>query len=441
MGFINLVRKALIILMLLSFSSCSRDKNAEKDIKPPIVVPEEELGIYGWDSLTLRNTFVRFDVVPDLGGKIMGFYLQGYQVLWHDSTREGVIDTNQGYGFGEKYFNPGGAKVWPAPQGWSGKDMWPGPPDNVLDSSTYEYTTDGNSITVISPKDDGVDRTGLQFKHTYSIKKTSTVADLHLSMSNVVDRTVKWSLWHLATLPTDREFTVYVPVDKGNWHVIFGDKENPQWLGVQDRLFRARYDKRVGKVGMKVREGWAAWHDETNDIVYAMMFPVKKGAEYPDNGSNFEIYTSGAGTIQINNQDITSEYSPETATIELEVMGPLTELAPGSSASIDVTWGMCRCSGVKKVVPMGVMSEEFDHKDCFITGKFGVFYGGTLQELYLQEDGKQRGYKNITRISPLEEVILHRTTEYISESITHIRFQLVASDNTVIGVIGNVKVK
>ena len=162
--------------------------------------------------------------------------------------------------------------------------MWPGPPDNILDSSPYEYIFDDESITVTSPKDDGIDRTGLQFNHTYSIKKKSSIANLHLSMSNVVDRTVKWGLWHIATLPVDREFTVYVPVDKGNWHVIYGDKENPQWLGVQDGLFRARYDKRVGKVGMKVREGWAAWHDEKNDIVFAMMFPVKKGAEYPDNG-------------------------------------------------------------------------------------------------------------------------------------------------------------
>ena len=32
--------------------------------------------------------------------------------------------------------NYGGAKTWPAPQGWDGEGQWPGPPDPVLDSGT-----------------------------------------------------------------------------------------------------------------------------------------------------------------------------------------------------------------------------------------------------------------------------------------------------------------
>ncbi|MBT4484170.1 MAG: DUF4380 domain-containing protein, partial [Candidatus Latescibacteria bacterium] len=385
MSFINVLRKIFILIAIMSLCLCSCDKDAERKERKTSArrnAPVLDESFHSWDSLTLRNSYIRFDVVPDLGGKIMGYALHGYQVLWHDSAREGDVDTDQGYGFGEKLFNPGGAKVWTAPQGWSGQDEWPGPPDNVLDSASYEYSLDGKIIEVISPEDDGSGRTGIQFKHTYSLTPVSTIANLNLSMTNVVDRTVKWGLWHIATVPVDRDFTVYVPVDKGNWHVIYGDEDNPQWLGVEDGLFRARYEKLVGKVGMKVREGWAAWHDEVNNIAYAMMFPVDKGAEYPDGGSNFEIWTNGLGTIQANNREHSFEYSPESAMMELEVMGPLARLAPDRSSELDVRWAMCRCSGVKRVISAGVIVEELAYKDGNVTGRLGTFYGGRLKIEY-----------------------------------------------------------
>ncbi|MBN1290559.1 MAG: DUF4380 domain-containing protein, partial [Candidatus Latescibacteria bacterium] len=336
---------AILIVSFLLLCSCSGEDTTQTkktgQAKQIVVVDE---GFYGWDAITLRSAFARVDVVPSLGGKIMGYEVRGFQILWHDTQREGELYSNEGYGYGESFFNPGGAKVWPAPQGWSGSGTWPGPPDNVLDGSPYKYESDGNSITVISPEDTGEGRSGLQFRHTYSLRNSSSVVDLKLSMTNVTDRQVKWGLWHLATVPVDRPVTVYVPVNKGDWRVIYGDENSPQWLGTEDGLFRARYDKQVGKVGMKVQEGWAAWHDEQNNIVFAMMFPVTKGAEYPDEGSNFEIWTSGAGSYTANNKNITSEYSPDKAFMELEVMGPMAYLKPGASSSLDITWGACKCS-------------------------------------------------------------------------------------------------
>ena len=127
----QVLKKALVIFFIISLCSCSNDKETEKTKKsiPPVrqsILLQDE-GFFGWNSLTLRNAFVRLDVVPELGGKIMGFDLQGYQILWHNPAKEGIVEKNQGYGFGEKYFNPGGAKVWPAPQGWNGPGEWPGP--------------------------------------------------------------------------------------------------------------------------------------------------------------------------------------------------------------------------------------------------------------------------------------------------------------------------
>lgn len=427
----------LLVLMMVFAASCSKKGEEQKTsgAARKIELPQE--GFHGWKSLTLGTAYARLDVVPELGGKIMGYELRGAQILWHDVKKEGYVEKEQGYGWGQKFFNPGGAKVWPAPQGWSGKDEWPGPPDNVLDGSPYEGVFADSTITVTGPKDDGEGRTGLQYKHTYSLVPSSSVAKLNLSMTNVVSRPVTWGLWHLATVPVDRNFTVYAPVNKRDWHVIFGEKNNPQWLGVENGLFRAKYDKKVGKVGMKVREGWAAWHDEENDVVFVMFFPVKKGAKYPDSGSNFEIWTSGAGTIQVNGKDVPSEYSPDTANMELEVMGPLTRLAPGESATLDVTWAACQCSGVKKVTPGGVVAEEMKIEGDIITAKFGVFYSGRLQAIYFDRNKKQTGMKYIGEVSPLTEIIIKRPIDFKNYA-KGVGYQVESYDKKTVGVLDEI---
>ncbi len=427
----------LLVFLLIPAVSCKKGGD-KKSAGTPETTTLPEKGFRGWNSLKLEGAYTRLDVVPELGGKIMGYDLRGTQILWHDATKEGYVEKEQGYGMGQKFFNPGGAKVWPAPQGWNGKDEWPGPPDNVLDGSPYEGALADGKITVTSPKDDADGRTGLQFKHAYSLAPSSSVVNLNLSMTNVVSRPVTWGLWHLATVPVDRNATVYVPVDKGGWSVIFGDKKNPQWLDVQDGVFRAKYQKMVGKVGMKVREGWAVWHDEDSGVAFAMFFPVKKGAKYPDGGSNFEIWTAGAGTIQAGGKDTTYEYKPESANMELEVMGPLTKLNPGESASLDVTWASCRVSAVKKVVPAGIVAEPMKVEGDLITGKFGVFYGGLLQAVYLDKNKKQVGMNNVGEVSPLTEITINRSKADFASYAAGIRYQVQSYDKKTIGVIDEV---
>ena len=268
--------KTALLLLLLVVFSCSEDQSKKKAYKgSDIGILEPVEGFQGWDSVTLRNTFSRLDVVPDLAGKILGYEAAGYQVLWHNPQLEGEIEPFQRNDKGQQFINPGGAKVWPAPQG-----KWGGPPDRILDGLPYTYTFDGSVITVTSPEDTGDERTGLQFTHTYSLKSSSSIMELNLSMTNVIDSSVEWSLWHLATIPAMSNATVYVPVLDEKWDVMNGEKDTDQWLGVENGIFRARFNKTTGKVGMKVSEGWAAWHDEENDIVFVMMFPVTKGADF-----------------------------------------------------------------------------------------------------------------------------------------------------------------
>ena len=422
----------------LGICSCSGDRDTGSKTGTSILITDP--GFHGWDSVTLMNRYVRMDVVPDLGGKIMGYDFLGSQVLWHTPAQEGHVDTGQGYGSGGRFFNPGGAKVWPAPQGWDGEGQWPGPPDDVLDGSVYDLTFDGSVITVTSPRDDAPGRTGLQFSHTYSLVPATTYADLHLTMTNVVDRPVRWGLWHLATVPVDRPCTVYAPVaDDDDWHVMFGAEDNPQWRGVENGLFTASYDRRVGKVGLRTTEGWVAWHDEENGIVFVLQFPLDTDAEYPDGGSTVEIWTAGAGSINAHGGEVPYEYDPDTALMELEIMGPLTDIESGATASMDIKWSVCKSSGVADVIPLGVIAQRPHIENEHILGKFGIFQVGELHAGYYAADGSLIMDQALGRVSPLKTIEINMNIERAVARAVRARFFITDVERrTVLGEFGEV---
>jgi hypothetical protein len=420
------------MLLLAALCSCSGEKAENADKKVTGSFAEYADTFNEWDSAVLRNSFVRLDVIPELGGKIMGYSAFGNQILWHNPTLRGEIDIFHQNDFGEPFINTGGAKVWPAPQG-----KWGGPPDKVLDGSPYEFTTEGNVITVTGPEDTESGRTGIQYSHRYTLQPKSTIVDLELTMKNSSASPIEWALWHLSTVPANGNYTVYVPVDKGNWEVMHGEKNDEQWLGVTDGFFRARPNEFVGKVGMKVREGWAALHNEDAGIIYTMHYPLEKpgsGKKYPHGGHNFEIWSTGAL------KDESGTVAPDMSHLELEVLAPLTELAPNESTSLNVKWGVCKASALKRVLPFAVISEEITLKNGSATGKLGTLQSATLEQELLLANGERRGIKKLAEVNPMSEVILN-VVPVIPRDAAILRYQLIDANGDIIGILKEIKIK
>ena len=196
----------VIVLNMLFFWSCAEDLPPnEQAAMPPVTAVELTHGdFFGWNAITLKNDVVRLDIIPELGGNIMGYEVLGTQLLWHNPLREGEVDIFHRNDVHEPHMNAGGAKVWPAPQ-----RQWGGPADKVLDGSVYEASVDDGSVTLTSPPDDGEGRTGIQYRLHHTLVPNSTVVKHHLTMTNVVNRPVEWALWHLSTVPAAVNGTVY----------------------------------------------------------------------------------------------------------------------------------------------------------------------------------------------------------------------------------------
>ena len=92
----------------------------------------------GWKSLCLANPLIELQVLPEVGGRIIQFKLGGHEFLWVNPQLAGKLPPATGLTDDGGWFNIGGDKLWPAPQGWDTEQQWPGPPDAVLDGQPYQ---------------------------------------------------------------------------------------------------------------------------------------------------------------------------------------------------------------------------------------------------------------------------------------------------------------
>ena len=215
---------------------------------------------------------------------------------------------------------------------------------------------------------------------------------------------------------------------------MYGEKTSDQWRGVEDGLFSARFNSLVGKVGLKVREGWAAWFDETNGILYAILCEPDSSLVYPHDGHHVEVWSTGDVEIPY-----TGPYMP-MANLEIEVLGPLTTLKPGESTSLETQWGACRCSGVVRIVPCGVIVEEPSiDPELRITGTFGVFYTAALVEVILGGDKRELAAETIADVSPRQEVRLNKNLVLPAGADT-VQYQLRDSGGNVLGILAELSV-
>lgn len=382
----------------------------------------------GWKGYILQNGFVRLNVVPDTGGRVMQFALGDKEFFWVNAALHGKSSPGTGLDPDGKWMNYGGDKLWPAPQGWANDRQWPGPPDAVLDGQPYRAQVDRDAGGIrLTSRDDP--RSGIRFSRRIRLDPNSTRVSFEATMTNIDTKPRRWGIWaHTqldAGLPGRSEYNrlmrAWCPVnprsrfDRG-YNVIFGEKDNPSFsLDARRGLVKVDYLYKVGKIGMDSDAGWVATVDGRKGDVFVQRFTFEADKAYPDEAS-VEFWHNGVGRIYAYNEWMTMSKTPDENpyVFESEVLSPYAELKPGEHYTWCYDWYACRIGGDFPVVDCndaGVVSEPLrlagEGTGVRLSGRFGVFQGGSVQLEVCDAGGKVLLRKTLrSGVTPLMPVVL-----------------------------------
>lgn len=396
----------------------------------------------GWKSLCLGNHLIELQVLPDIGGRIIQFKLGSHEFLWVNPQLAGKLPPADGLAENGGWFNIGGDKLWPAPQGWDNDQQWPGPPDAVLDGQPYqleqlsdkEQAPGQPGATAIRLTSRNDPRSGIRLSRVVRIFANSTRVSFEATMENTDNKPRRWGIWahtQLDGAKADRSghnplMQAWCPMNPQSrfpmgYDVIFGDKKNPSFQPDAARgLMRVQYQYKVGKIGLDSPAGWAATVNGENGAVFVQRYVFEPDKPYPD-GSSVEFWLNGTGQIRAYNKDMVmaTNAAENPYVFESELLSPFAQLEPGQKYTWRYDWYASHLGGDFPVLDCsesGVIAHplraEQDGTQTRLTGRFGVFAPGTLRAEFADVRGVLLATRDLPlMVSPLQPLVLDTRVE------------------------------
>ncbi|MFP3903029.1 MAG: hypothetical protein ACLFWB_02185 [Armatimonadota bacterium] len=354
-----------------------------------------EITFQGWQAVELTNGLVTVVAVPEIGGRIMDYRIEGQTLLWVNPAEAGSKYTAAGDESQRRFHDFGGMRVFPAPV-----EDWDGPADPVGSSLTGGNWTHeilsrrGRKVEVElkSPADKA--HTGLQITRTLRLYADTTHLQVVETFENVGDRTVNWAIQSAAQSPagaaTEGEEAAadsakaYLPLNPDSAHkrrfVYFSESGLRQFEPIDDNaLLEITYQGREGFIGADSMEGWVAYVNGPSNYALVQRFSPNKLENYPNEGSTVTVKTSK---------------SP--AYLQTELSSPIYEIVPGDSVQNTIDCYVTQVQGPVRdttqtaaiVEPITVTKQEDTFK---VTGKLGPFAPGRLLVYLKDKDGNLIG--------------------------------------------------
>jgi len=267
---------------------------------------------HGWpDSFALNNGRVEAVVVPTVG-RVMQFRLVGEEgVFWENRALDGHgVDTETIAWRQGDWVNFGGDKSWPALEAeWSkftGRPGWRPPP--AFDGMPAEPRVEPDAFVLVSPIDPFY---GIRITRRIQLITKQPAMVVSTRYERVSGAPAKIGVWVITQL--NDPVAMFAPLPTPSFfpagYVNLG-KQVPPGLRLERRLISMSRDtSNAYKIGLDADS--LVWVGPR----YALRIdsPRTKNGEYPDEGSNTEIYTN-PDPLQY---------------IELETLGPLVLLQAG----------------------------------------------------------------------------------------------------------------
>jgi len=379
----------------------------------------------GWQAEEISNPWVKLEIVPQLGGRLMQVTFGGHDYLFINEALKGQVIPPATAG--HHWNNYGGDKIWPMPEGEKDEQHWAGAGGEPLDNSPFklEVVSQGPSLCTVhltGPVDPAI---GQQYLRDISINGDSPSIHFHAVMKNVTGYPQTWSEQSVseynAAAPGDPQhfnskFWGLTPANPNSifldgYHVRSGDTENPSYT-VSGGMFRLHWGEHGGEVWVDSPAGWLAVVDGSTGFTMVERRKFQTTAEYPGKTSML-FYTTG---VHQETSSATPRTTPPIYYMEAEVNSPMVELAPGESYAMDSDWYPTRMGeDFQTTTYGGVVGQPLavagTANGIILSGEFGVFYAGNLVAHYYSRGGAPLGTAVLDAVTPTQLVNLKETVK------------------------------
>ena len=418
-----------------------RGTSFPQQLEPASQVSVYEDDYHGWRGLFMKNGLVTVVAVPAIGGRIMEYKLGSHPFLWVNDAEFGKTYDPPQTEEERQWHNYGGYKAWLAPE-----SRWGGPPDplgSALDGGkwTGKITAQGGEIgeiELVSPPDEDV--TGLQITRRIQMSAGTTKVVVTEIFKNVSNEPIEWSIWGVTQVPgslsSSEKFSeqarIYFPLNpdsrasEGFWYLLKGTSDQFEVFD-NGKLMQVSYAFEASKIGADVAGGWMAYVDDIHQYAFVQRFEERSLGEYPDQGANVEVYTSGG----------------DFAYMEMETLSRLYTLQPGETVSFSQQWYATSLAGpIRGTTELAAIREPLQLEDTaeglHLTGELGIFAPGMLEINLTDDAGRTVGEPVATiTVSPAQPVVLDQIVTPQPEA-SAVALRLVNDRGTLLGEVANV---
>jgi hypothetical protein len=418
------IRGLPVYIFSISFGLCLAGADSWAQAKPASAECRvQALDYKGWHAQQLSNQWLQLIVVPQNGGRLMQVTFAGHPYLFVNPELAGkYIPPTPG-----KWFNYGGDKLWPLPEGNDDEQHWIGDSD-ILDDGPFAFrkVSEGKQceVELTGPADP---QTGIQYQRTISIDADSARIRFHATMKNISGHVVEWSMQSVSQYNTadssapagfNHNFWTFTPANPNSsylnrYHVRFGPAENPAASVREDSLFTVHYVHLAAELWLDSTDGWLAVVDGNSKYAMVERFDYDASKPYPGKASVIfwtngpEMRLSKDGTPSISGD---ADASPTY--LEAEINSPLCRLRPGEACGLDTEWFPTRAGnefhGVKDagIVIQPLQSTLLENGKVRLSGSYGVFYSGRVIARFYSDRGSLLGSVPVANADPAQPLLL-----------------------------------
>src|SRR5689334_8781630 len=117
----------------------ARARAADADGPAAAACQVRAVDFHGWKAHEIANAWVRLTIVPQLGGRLMQVTFGDHDFLFVNDQLKGQAFTPEQSLAQRKWFNYGGDKIWPMPEGEQDEQHWASAVGAVLDSGPFGF--------------------------------------------------------------------------------------------------------------------------------------------------------------------------------------------------------------------------------------------------------------------------------------------------------------